>query len=413
MTLTVTPEQVDRIVWNQHQDPFEVLGPHLIEQDGAAVWVVRAYLPNADAVSVICPQERAEYPMQALHNPHFFEAIVEVPELSSYQLRIKEGEHERVIYDPYSFKSPRLTDFDIHLFSEGNHHRLYEKLGAHQTELEGVEGVYFAVWAPNARNVSVIGNFNHWDGRKHQMRRSSSGIWELFVPELGVGEPYKYEIKNQAGHIYEKSDPFSFQQEVRPKTASIVTDLGAYTWGDDTWMAKRRHTDQLSQPISVYEVHLGSWMHASSSDLPQLANGEAGQAVTVSELTPGARFLTYRELASRLIPYVKDLGFTHLELMPVAEHPFDGSWGYQIVGYYSCTSRYGPPEDFMYFVDQCHQNGIGVIVDWVPGHFPKDGHGLAFLMGLICMNTLIRAKANTKNGAPWSLTTAVMRFATI
>ncbi len=381
MTITVTPDQIDRIVWNQHQDPFEVLGPHRIEREGEPAWVVRAYLPTADAASVIFPEERTEYPMQALHNPHFFECTVDVPELSNYQLRIKEGEHERVIYDPYSFKSPRLTEFDLHLFAEGNHHRIYEKLGAHVTRIDGVEGVYFAVWAPNARNVSVIGDFNYWDGRKHQMRKGPSGIWELFIPELGFGEHYKYEIKNQDGHIYQKSDPYGFQQEVRPKTASIVTDLTAYTWDDNAWMEKRRHTDALSQPISVYEVHLGSWMHADFTDLPRQENGEPGLPVAVSELKPFARFLTYRELAERLIPYVKDLGFTHIELMPVSEYPFDGSWGYQVAGYYACTSRYGTPQDFMYFVDQCHQQGIGVIVDWVPGHFPKDGHGLAYFDG--------------------------------
>jgi 1,4-alpha-glucan branching enzyme len=388
MSTTITPDQVDRIVWNQYQDPFEVLGPHPIEQDGKTSWVVRAYLPDADAVSVIFPQELTEYPMQALHHPHFFECVIEKPALTelsaglaNYQLRIKEGERERVIYDPYSFKSPHLTDLDIHLFAEGNHHRIYEKLGAHLTTLDGVDGVYFAVWAPNARNVSVLGNFNYWDGRKHQMRKGSSGIWELFIPELGVGEHYKYEIKNSEGHIYEKTDPFGFQKEVRPKTASIVTNLDEYIWNDNAWMEKRRHIDPLSQPISVYEVHLGSWMHAASANPPRLENGQAGPVVPVSELKPGARFLTYRELADRLIPYVKDLGFTHIELMAVAEYPFDGSWGYQIVGYYACTSRYGSPQDFMYFVDQCHQNSIGVIVDWVPGHFPKDGHGLAFFDG--------------------------------
>lgn len=381
MSPTITPSQIDQIVWNQHQDPFQVLGPHPIEENGKRAWVVRAYLPNADRVSVICPQERAEYPMAAQHNPHFFECTIDVAELANYQLRIQEGEQERVIYDPYSFRSPRLTEYDIHLLTEGNHHRIYEKLGAHLTDLEGVKGVYFAVWAPNARNVSVLGDFNYWDGRKHQMRKAAGGIWELFIPELGVGEHYKYEIKNFDGHIYEKSDPYGFQQEVRPKTASIVTDLETYTWNDLDWMEARRHTDPLSQPISVYEVHLGSWMHAAAEDPPELANGEAGTSVIVSELKSGARFLTYRELADRLIPYVKELGFTHLELMPVAEHPFDGSWGYQVAGYYACTSRYGTPQDFMYFVDQCHQQGIGVIVDWVPGHFPKDGHGLAFFDG--------------------------------
>ncbi|QOV24794.1 1,4-alpha-glucan branching enzyme [Anabaenopsis elenkinii] len=378
---TIIPEQVNLIVRNQHHDPFEILGSHCIEQNGKKVWAVRAYLPNATVASVILPETRQEYPMKTVHNPHFFESIIEIAELTNYQLRIKEGEHERVIYDPYAFRSPKLTDFDLHLFAEGNHHRIYEKMGAHPTQINGVEGVYFAVWAPNARNVSLLGDFNLWDGRKHQMRKGTTGVWELFIPEIGVGEHYKYEIKNFEGHIYEKSDPYAFQQEPRPKTASMVTNLNIYTWGDQNWMEKRRHTDPLTQPISVYEVHLGSWLHGSSSEPAKLPNGETEPVVVVSELKPGARFLTYRELADRLIPYVKELGYTHLELLPIAEHPFDGSWGYQVTGYYAPTSRFGSPEDFMYFVDQCHQNDIGVIIDWVPGHFPKDGHGLAFFDG--------------------------------
>lgn len=377
----IAPEQIDRIVWNQHHDPFEVLGPHQLEQDGKTIWTVRVYSPNADAVWVVLPEQRQEYPMQSVHHPHFFECQIDIKELANYQLRLKEGEHERVIYDPYAFRSPRLTEFDRHLFAEGNHHRIYEKLGAHPTEIDGVQGVYFAVWAPNARNASVLGDFNQWDGRKHQMRKGDTGIWELFIPEVGVGDPYKYEIKNYDGHIYEKSDPYGFHQEIRPKTASIVADLDAYTWNDQDWMEQRRHTDTLTQPISIYEMHLGSWLHGSSAEPAIGADGKPEPVVLVSDLKPGARFLTYRELADRLIPYVKDLGFTHIELLPVAEHPFDGSWGYQVTGYYACTSRYGTPDDFMYFVDQCHQNGIGVIVDWVPGHFPKDGHGLAFFDG--------------------------------
>ncbi len=397
--MTITPEQVERIVWNQHQDPFEVLGPHRIEKDGKPAWVVRAYQPNADAVWVVLPEDRAEYPLHAVHHSHFFEGIIDTPELKNYQLRLKEGDHERVIYDPYGFRSPYLTDFDIHLFSEGNHHRIYEKLGAHIAEMDGIQGVYFAVWAPNARNASVLGDFNHWDGRKHQMRRIGNGVWELFVPEVGVGDRYKYEIKNYEGHIYEKSDPYGFQQGFRPKTASIVTDLDSYTWNDEAWIENRRHTDPLMHPISVYEVHLGSWMHASSAEPPKLPDGTEEPVVVVSELKPGARFLTYRELAAKLIPYVKELGFTHIELLPIAEHPFDGSWGYQVIGHYAATSRFGTPQDLMYFIDQCHQNSIGVIVDWVPGHFPKDGHGLAFLTELISTNMLTPAKVSTRNGA--------------
>jgi len=371
MTTTIAPEQVQRIVSNQHNNPFEILGSHCIEQDGKTSWLVRAYLPNADAAWVIRPEEREQYRMQSVHHPNFFECELDVPELKNYQLKVKEGDRERVFYDPYAFRSPKLTDFDIHLFAEGKHHRIYEKLGAHPTEINGVKGVYFAVWAPNARNVSVIGNFNYWDGRHHQMKLGGNGVWELFIPELEVGELYKYEIKNNVGHIYEKSDPYGFGQEVRPSTASMVADLSTHTWGDGDWMEKRRHTEPQDQPISIYEVHLGSWLHAGVDEPP-----ETGRAVEIDE-KPGARFLTYRELADKLIPYVKELGFTHIELLPVAEHPFDGSWGYQVAGYFAPTSRFGTPADFMYFVDQCHQNDIGIIVDWVPGHFPKDAHGLA------------------------------------
>ena len=377
MTMTVTPEQIERIVWNQHHDPFEVLGPHLIEQEGQSVWVIRAYLPRVDEAWVVRPETREEFPMHKVHDPHFFECVLEVETLSNYQFRVKEGEHERVMYDPYAFRSPLMTDFDVHLFAEGNHHRIYEKLGAHVTEQAGVKGVYYAVWAPNARNVSLLGDFNNWDGRQHQMRRREGGIWELFIPGLGVGTHYKYEVKNQAGHIYEKSDPFGFQQEVRPKTASIVADVDDYQWHDSDWMETRRHTEPLGQPVSVYEVHLGSWLHGSASQPGLDVDGKPIAPVIVADLKPGARFLTYRELADRLIPYVKEMGFTHIEMLPVAEHPFDGSWGYQVTGYYAATSRFGTPQDLMYFIDQCHQNGIGVIVDWVPAHFPKDGHGLA------------------------------------
>ncbi|MDY7016182.1 MAG: 1,4-alpha-glucan branching enzyme, partial [Cyanobacteriota bacterium] len=381
MSITTPHEQIDLIVGNQHHDPFQILGPHPVEQNGTTQhWIVRAYLPKASAAWVVCPDERKEYPMQSVHHPNFFECTLEKEELANYQLRIQEGERDRVIYDPYAFRSPKLTEFDFHLFVEGNHHRIYEKLGAHPTEIEGVKGVYFAVWAPNARNVSILGDFNQWDGRQHQMRKQGNGTWELFIPELGVGEHYKYEIKNWEGHIYEKSDPYGFHQEVRPKTASIVANLDRFAWQDRDWMEQRRKAEALAQPVSVYEVHIGSWLHEAYDNPPHHLHGK-GQPVAVNEYKQGARYLTYVELAERLIPYVKELGYTHIELLPIAEHPFDGSWGYQVTGYYAPTSRHGTPDDFMYFVDQCHQNGIGVIVDWVPGHFPKDGHGLAFFDG--------------------------------
>jgi 1,4-alpha-glucan branching enzyme len=382
MTITVSREQVDQIIHNQHTNPFDILGPHQIEKDGQLLWALRVYQPQATAITVICPEERREFVMHSSeHNPHFFECIVDLPDLNNYQLRIQKGDIETVIYDPYAFSDPCLTEFDLYLFGEGNHHRIYEKLGAHLTAQNGITGVYFAVWAPEARNVSLLGDFNYWDGRQHQMRKGPTGVWELFIPEIKVGDRYKYEIKNNDGHIYEKSDPYGFQQETRPKTASIVTDLSTYTWNDQAWMDDRRNSEPLSKPISIYELHLGSWMHGDSTQPAIRPDGSIEPAVIVSDLKPGARFLTYRELADKLIPYVKELGFTHIEVLPVAEHPFDGSWGYQVIGHYACTSRFGSPQDFMYFVDQCHANGIGVVVDWVPGHFPKDGHGLAFFDG--------------------------------
>ncbi|MGL5078448.1 MAG: GlgB N-terminal domain-containing protein, partial [Waterburya sp.] len=328
MSLTIAPEQVNQIVHNLHHDPFEILGCHPYEQNGKVQsWVIRAYLPDASAAWVVCPEERTEYPMQPMHNPHFYVCVVQNPQLANYQLRIKEGDSERVIYDPYAFRSPKLTDLDIHLFAEGNHHRIYEKLGAHPTKLDGVTGVYFALWAPNARNVSLLGDFNSWDGRKHQMRKGSSGIWELFIPELTAGTAYKYEVKNWDGHIYEKSDPYGFQQEVRPKTASIVANLDTYKWNDQSWMEDRRNSDPLAKPISVYEVHLGSWLHASADEPTKLLSGKS-EPVHVSEWKQDARFISYYELVDKLIPYVKELGYTHIELLPIAEHPFDGSWGY-------------------------------------------------------------------------------------
>jgi 1,4-alpha-glucan branching enzyme len=368
-TASVNPDHVQRIVNNQHHNPFEVLGSHRVDGNGHPKWAIRAYLPDADAVWVVRPQEQREYPMQSVHHPHFFTCELEAEECKNYQLRVKRGDREHTFYDPYAFKSPLLTEFDTYLFSEGNHHRIYEKMGAHPVEVDGIAGTYFAVWAPNARNVSVLGNFNGWDGRHHQMR-NTGGIWELFIPELATGELYKYEVKDPQGAIHIKSDPYGFQQEVRPSTASIVSDL-AYEWHDEAWLNQRRHQDPQEQPISVYEVHLGSWLHDSFDNPPP-----QGQAVAVGD-KHNTRFLTYRELADRLIPYVKALGYTHIEVLPIAEHPFDGSWGYQVAGYFAPTSRFGSPQDLMYFVDQCHQNGIGVIVDWVPGHFPKDAHGLA------------------------------------
>ncbi len=255
-----------------------------------------------------------------------------------------------------------LTDFDLHLIGEGSHYRKYEKLGAHIMEIEGTGGVHFAVWAPNARSVSVIGDFNGWNPKTHPMQSlGSSGIWELFIPGIGAGALYKFEIRSRVGMFTaQKADPFAFCFELRPKSASIVYDIDGYTWADEEWMDERSKIHWLDSAVSIYEVHLGSWMRVPEE---------------------GSRWLTYRELADKLVPYVKDMGYTHIELLPVTEHPLDASWGYQTLGYFAPTSRHGEPKDFMYFVDRCHRTGIGVLLDWVPAHVPTDGHGLGFFDG--------------------------------
>ncbi len=263
----------------------------------------------------------------------------------------------------FFMKKRVLTDFDLHLIGEGTHYKNYEKLGSHVAEVDGVKGVHFAAWAPNAKRVSVIGNFNHWDGKKHPMKLlGDSGIWEIFIPGLGEGELYKFEIKSKyGGYKEQKADPFAFYFELRPKSAAIVYNIeNKHKWQDSEWMEMRRKTNWFESPLSIYEVHPGSWMR-----VPEENN----------------RFLTYRELADKLIPHVKELGYTHIELLPLMEHPLDASWGYQVIGYFAPTSRFGRPEDFMYFIDRCHQNNIGVIMDWVPAHFPKDAHGLGFFDG--------------------------------
>jgi len=259
-------------------------------------------------------------------------------------------------YDPYSF-GPQLSDFDLHLFAEGRHWHAYRFLGAHLQEVDGIAGTRFAVWAPNAERVSVVGDFNHWDGRRHPMRvRGGTGVWELFIPELPAGTLYKFEIRNrQHGTVHLKADPYGRQFEHRPATAAVVAgDDEEYLWGDGDWLAERAARDWMHSPMSIYEVHLGSWQRDEHGG-----------------------FLDYPELAHRLVDYVKDLGYTHIELLPVTEHPLDASWGYQTVGYFAPTSRFGNPDGFRYFVDHCHRNGIGVLLDWAPGHFPKDDHAIA------------------------------------
>jgi 1,4-alpha-glucan branching enzyme len=362
--MPVTPEQLQRILKAQESDPFSILGPHH-ESHGQAEHIrIRAFLPDAAEVSCLPDQQHADsLPMTLVDPDGIFEAVFPGKTLDPtylFQVTTTEGSTFQQ-YDPYAF-SPVLSEFDLHLFGEGKLYKAYDKLGAHMCTHEGVQGVNFVVWAPNAERVSVVGTFNDWDGRRHPMRsRGGVGIWELFIPGLGDGEIYKYEILPHGGGApFTKADPYATAAEYRPKTASLICDVSQYQWNDLNWMDTRRVGDPLKKPLSIYEVHLGSWKRV------------------VEEQN---RWMTYRELSDNLIPYVKNMGFTHIELMPIVEHPFDGSWGYQATGYFAPTSRFGTPEDFMNFVDTCHQAGIGVIMDWAPAHFPDDPHGLAFFDG--------------------------------
>lgn len=356
-------EDIERLVAGVHWNPRSVLGPHSVSIDGKAAQIVRVWLPLAREVSILPTPTTPALPMVRIHDAGLFEAVIPSDvELRSYRLRITPDEGPAVEQgDPYSFP-PLLTDLELHLFSEGTLYKAYNTLGAHIRTVGETTGVHFVVWAPNAVRVSVVGDFNRWDGRCHPMiNRGASGLWELFIPELPEGTLYKYEIRSrQHDAPLVKADPYARASELRPRTASIVRDVSHYIWHDTEWMTARAQRDPLSAPLSIYEVHLGSWMR-----VPEENN----------------RWLTYRELAHKLIPYAKDLGYTHLELMPVTEHPFDGSWGYQTTGYFSVTSRYGSPEDFMAFVDAAHQAGLGVILDWTPAHFPDDPHGLATFDG--------------------------------
>jgi 1,4-alpha-glucan branching enzyme len=341
--------ELTRISEARHHEPFSVLGRH---PDGNEV-VVRAFNPHATEIFIA----EGGIPLKRLPGSNFFEWRGQPDGLPEhYRLIWRNGEHyEHIAHDPYTYR-PQLPDFDLHLFSEGRHRHAYRFMGAHEHEVDGVPGICFAVWAPNAERVSVVGDFNHWDGRCHPMRvRGGGGIWELFIPGLSPGYIYKYEIRNRhTGQVLLKADPYGQQQELRPRTASIVAGRSRYQWGDGEWMQKRRQADWQHAPMSVYEVHPGSWQRGIEGE-----------------------FLDYREQAHRLVDYAKEMGYTHIELLPITEHPFDLSWGYQTTGYYAPTSRFGAPDDFRYFVDHCHRHDIGVLLDWVPAHFPKDAHGLA------------------------------------
>jgi 1,4-alpha-glucan branching enzyme len=352
MTPTASAEDIRALTMACCPDPHAVLGVH---HHGTGL-VFRVFRPWAMRVEVILDDGVRD--MTRVHQSGLFEALWPGRrDIPSYQLRFTWPDDKTTTApDAYSFL-PQISDLDRHLWNEGNLDRAYETLGAVPWTAEGTPGVRFAVWAPNAAGVSVVGDFNGWDGRAHQMRiLGESGIWELFIPHLAAGELYKFEIRSRTGPPFLKSDPFARERQMRPNTASIVTEPAGYVWGDGEWMTLRRERNGRESPISVYEVHLGSWRR----------RGDQGQY-----------WLSYRELAEELVAYVKDLGFTHLELLPVMAHPFDASWGYQVTGYFAPTTRYGEPADFMALVDAAHQAGLGVIMDWVPAHFPKDAHGLA------------------------------------
>jgi 1,4-alpha-glucan branching enzyme len=341
--------ELRRIVDARHHDPFAILGRH---PDGDRV-VVRAHLPHAVEVRIA----EGDLAMTRVSDTDLFEWRGDGAQLPwHYSLIWRDGGHrEHIARDPYSF-APQVGDLDLHLFGEGRHRHAYRFLGSHEHEVDGVPGVLFVVWAPNAERVSVVGDFNSWDGRRHPMRvRGGSGVWELFIPDLEPGHIYKYEIRNRhSGQVFLKADPYARRHELRPRTASVVEGASVFQWNDGEWLESRKHADWQHLPMAVYEVHLGSWQRDMEGE-----------------------FLNYRQLAHRLVDYVKDMGFTHIELLPITEHPFDLSWGYQATGYFAPSSRYGTPDEFRYFVDCCHRNGIGVLLDWVPAHFPKDAHGLA------------------------------------
>ena len=353
--LLPTRQDIEALINAEHRDPFSVLGPHA---DGQGGQYIRAFLPQALSVSVIARDTGDVLgPLSCPDVPGLF--VGHFAEPRAYALRIQWAGGEQTSEDPYSF-GPLLGEMDLYLFAEGNHRDLSHCLGAQVMSVDGVPGVRFAVWAPNARRVSVVGDFNIWDGRRHPMRlRHPSGVWEIFIPRLQAGEAYKYEILGEHGILPLKADPMALATQLPPLTASKVASPLAVDWQDQQWMQERGHVQRPDAPLSIYELHVGSWQ------------------CEVDEVGEVARQYTWQELAQRLIPYVKEMGFTHIELMPIMEHPFGGSWGYQPLSQFAPSARYGSPDDFAAFVNACHVAHIGVILDWVPAHFPNDEHGLA------------------------------------
>src|SRR5882672_530253 len=354
--MVLTQEELQSLVEVRNRSPHQLLGMHPLG-DGSGL-IARALLPNAEKVEIqpVHERDKPAFKLKRIPKTDIFEGVTnQANRVYAYDLVITEkGGKERRTRDPYSFL-PTLGEADLYLFGKGDERRIYDKLGSQLRTIDGVAGTSFAVWAPNAQRISVVGDFNQWDGRCHPMRSlGPSGVWEIFVPGVGVGAHYKFEVRNLHGDISLKTDPYGFFFETPPKNAAIVWDTRKFGWSDEDWLGQRRHCDPLRAPLSIYEVHPGSWRKKSM--------GES---------------LSYREMAAPLVDYVKQMGFTHVEFMPVSEHAFYPSWGYQVTGFYAPTSRYGTPEDFQFLVNTLHQAGIGVIVDWVPAHFPRDEWALA------------------------------------
>lgn len=346
--------RIEGIIYSEEDNPHEVLGPHTAGRGT----LFQTFQPEAESVTLVVGGEKKKK-MEMVDETGFFACLLtgKTPEKYEYEVCFKDGKVEK-IKDAYRYQYG-MNQKDVEKFNAGIHYNIYDKLGAHPMKLEGVEGTFFAVWAPGAVRVSVVGDFNRWDGRVHPMTRNEqSGVFELFIPDVKPGECYKYEIKTRGDVVCLKADPYAFGQQLRPDTASVVREL-SYKWQDNAWMKERSKKRTKDVPVSIYELYLGSFAR----------DKETGE------------YLNYRELAPAVVKYVKEMGYTHVELMPVMEHPLDASWGYQVLGYYAPTARYGSPEDFMYFVDTLHQAGIGVILDWVPAHFPRDAHGLACFDG--------------------------------
>ena len=341
---------IEAIVAGAHGDPFAVLGVH----PSGGGFIARCFIPHASTVEAFTLTGESCGELAMRNGAGFFEGPVSLPSRQPVKYRAANAGGEWWMTDPYSF-GPVLGPMDDYYIAQGSHLRLFDKLGAHLIDHEGASGVHFAVWAPNATRVSVVGDFNDWDGRRHTMRhRVDVGVWEVFVPDIGAGRPYKFEIVGPGGAVPLKADPFAFRSELRPATASVTEGPLAHRWGDSGHRDFWRKADIRRQPVTTYEVHAGSWQRRDDGT-----------------------FLSWDEMADRLIPYVADMGFTHIEFMPITEHPYDPSWGYQTTGLYAPTARFGEPEGFARFVDGAHRAGIGVILDWVPAHFPTDAHGLS------------------------------------